>query len=101
MHVVDADNEKESLLGDEGCDNAAKTARTASCPARAKSWFQRSRLLAALDIFLLLAIAYYIFAPDKPGRSVRVVGTSGGGRLLNSSCCLPFASYDAFPLSDT
>ena len=73
MHVVDADNEKESLLGDEGCDNAAKTARTASCPARAKSWFQRSRLLAALDIFLLLAIAYYIFAPvgSSPARPRR------------------------------
>ena len=58
MHVVDADNEKESLLGDASFDNTAKTARTFECPARARSWFQRSRFLAVLDVFLLLAIGY-------------------------------------------
>ena len=73
MHIVDADNEKESLLGDASFDNAAKTARTSDCPARARSWFQRSRVLAVLDIFLLLAIGYYIFAPlgSQPARPRR------------------------------
>lgn len=73
MHIVDADNEKESLLGDASFDNAAKTARTSDCPARARSWFQRSRVLAVLDVFLLLAIGYYIFAPlgSQPARPRR------------------------------
>ena len=73
MHIVDADNEKQSLLGDASFDNAAKTARTSDCPARARSWFQRSRVLAVLDIFLLLAIGYYIFAPlgSPPARPRR------------------------------
>ena len=41
-------------------------------------------------------------APVETTRTprVRVVATSGGGGLVNSSCCLPYASYDAFPLSD-
>ena len=72
MHLVDADNEKESLLGDASFDHATKTARTAECPARVRSWFQRSRVLAVLDILLLLAIGYYIFAPmgtyERPRR---------------------------------
>lgn len=72
MHIVDADNEKESLLGDASFDHATKTARTSDCPARVRSWFQRSRVLAVLDILLLLAIGYYIFAPigsyERPRR---------------------------------